>query len=135
MLVVTIPEVMSFSNEMELLDMKPGGYDYTYVKSLLDTLGVEGRDKYLKKQIPVDMVYPLLFAISYCLIIVYFLKRLGKHQSALFYLCLLPVIGGIFDYLENIGIITLLNSYPDISETQVTLTSTFSLVKSISMKN
>ena len=48
------------------------------------------------------------------------------------YLCLLPVIAGIADYLENIGIISMLNNYPDITETAVQTTSIFSVIKSIS---
>ena len=51
MLVVTIPETMTFSNGMKLLDMMPTGYDSEYVHALFETLGVKGRDFYLYKQI------------------------------------------------------------------------------------
>ncbi|MBT8291688.1 MAG: hypothetical protein KJN70_00310, partial [Eudoraea sp.] len=36
------------------------------------------------------------------------------------------------DYLENIGIITMLNNYPDLSEAHINTTNIFSLIKSIS---
>ena len=110
MLSVTIPKTMKFSNGMKLLDMIPTGYDLNYVSELFSSLGEDGRRAYLTNQIPVDMIYPLLFGLSYCLLLGYFLKKLNKLNTPLLYLCLLPVIAGISDYFQNIGIITMLNS-------------------------
>jgi len=132
MLTVTIPKTMEFSNGMKLLDMMPTGYDFNYVSELFSSLGENGRETYLTNQIPVDMIYPLLFGLSYCLLFGYFLKKLNKLNSPYTYLCLIPIIAGIADYLENIGIITMLNNYPDLTETMVNATNTFSVIKSIS---
>ena len=132
MLMVTIPKTMVFSNGMKLLDMIPTGYDWNYVNELFNTLGENGRKTYLTTQIPVDMFYPLLFGLSYCLIFAYFLKKLEKLNTSFIYLCLLPIIGGIADYLENFGIIKMLNNYPDLIETTVNATNTFSVLKSAS---
>ena len=132
MMTVTIPKTMEFSNGMKLLDMMPSGYDLNYVSELFSSLGENGRETYLTRQIPVDMIYPLLFGLSYCLLLGYFLKKLNKLNSPYLYLCLLPVIAGISDYLENIGIITMLNNYPDLTETIVNATNTFSVLKSTS---
>jgi len=130
MLLVTIPKVMSHSKGMKVMDMLPTGYDLDYVNTLLSTLGEEGRMVYLYQQIPIDMIYPGLFAISFCIILAYFLNKMDKLKSPFIYLCLLPVIGGTFDYLENFGIISLLKSYPNLSETTVSLTNLFTLLKS-----
>jgi len=132
MLTVTIPKTMEFSNGMKLLDMMPTGYDLNYVSELFNSLGENGRGTYLTNQIPVDMIYPLLFGLSYCLLLGYFLKKLNKFNTPFLYLCLLPVIAGISDYLENIGIITMLNSYPDLTKVSVSTTNIFSILKSIS---
>ncbi|TMM53725.1 hypothetical protein FEE95_17660 [Maribacter algarum] len=132
MLTVTIPQTMNFSNGMALLDMMPTGYDLGYVSELFSSLGEEGRNTYLTNQVPVDMLYPFLFGFSYSLLLAYFLKKLGKLKTPFTYLCLLPIIAGIADYAENFGIINLLKSYPDLTETAVKTTSAFSLVKSIS---
>ena len=132
MLIVTIPRTMTFSNGMKLLDMMPMGYNAEYVISLLDTLGNKGREVYLYCQIPVDMIYPFLFGISYCLLIAYFFKKLDKLNSNIFYLCLLPLIGGIADYLENFGIISMLNNFPQLSQIEINFTNIFSMIKSIS---
>jgi hypothetical protein len=132
MLLGTIPKTMEFSNGMKLLDMLPTGYNLDYVNKLFSALGENGREIYLTNQIPVDMIYPLLFGLSYSLLLVCFLKKLNKLKSPFTYLSLLPIIAGIADYLENIGIITMLNSYPDLTENTVITTNAFSVIKSIS---
>ena len=131
MLIVSIPKVMSFSGGMKILDMMPAGYTMEYVTTLLDALGEKGRAAYLYNQIPLDMIYPLLFGVSYCLVFAYILNKLGKLDGAWFYLALLPLLAGAFDYCENIGIISILNSYPTISESMVRTTSIFSVLKSL----
>ena len=132
MLLVTIPKTMRSSSGMKLLDMLPTGYNLEYVNALFKALGENGREIYLTNQIPVDMIYPLLFGLTYSLLIAYFLKKLIKLRSPFIYLCLLPIIAGIADYLENIGIITMLNNYPDMTENIVKTTNTFSVIKSTS---
>ena len=130
MLTITIPKVMSFSGGMKLLDMMPTGYNAEYVNSLFNTLGDKGRDAYLFYQLPVDMIYPFLFGVSYCLVLAYFLNKFGKTESYLFYLCFLPLFSGLFDYFENIGIITMLKNYPDNSIILAQTTNAFSVIKS-----
>jgi hypothetical protein len=132
MLTVTIPKTMGFSNGMKLLDMMPTGYDLNYVSELFNSLGEIGRRTYLTNQIPVDMIYPLLFGLTYSLLLAFFLKKLNKLNVPFTYLCLLPIIAGIADYLENFGIIAMLKSYPELTETAVKTTSSFSVIKSIS---
>ena len=84
MLMVTIPKTMGFSKGMKLLDMMPMGYDSEYINTLFEALGENGRGVYLYNQIPIDMVYPFLFGISYCLLLVYFLQKINKLNSAFF---------------------------------------------------
>ncbi|CAM1349726.1 hypothetical protein [Tenacibaculum insulae] len=131
MLTITIPGTMKFSNGMKLLDMMPMGYDFNYVIELLTSLGDVGRKIYLTNQLPVDMIYPFLFGISYCFLFGYFLKKINRLKKPLIYLCLLPLIAGLFDYLENIGIIIMLNNYTEITPFLVKTTSTFTIIKSI----
>jgi hypothetical protein len=131
MLTVTIPEIMQFSGEMEILDMMPAGYDAQYVHSLFNTLGTPGREAYLYHQLPLDLIYPFLFGISSCLVLAYFLNQLGKLDGKLFYLCLLPLFSGFFDYAENIGIISMLRTYPNINLFQVQISSVFTVLKSV----
>jgi hypothetical protein len=130
MLTISIPHVMNFSGGKKLLDMMPTGYNAEYVNSLFYALGKEGRQTYLYKQLPVDMIYPLLFAISSCLVLAYFLNKLKKLDGSLFYLCFVPLFSGVFDYGENIGIISMLNSYPGHSGLSIAVTNIFTVLKS-----
>ena len=131
MLLKTIPQVMGFSGGMKLLDMLPAGYDFAYVSDLFEKLGDAGRNAYLLRQIPADMVYPALFAISYSLLLAFFIKKLNNLNGPLVYACLLPIIAGLFDYMENIGIISMLVTYPNLSTGTVTATNIFTVIKSI----
>lgn len=131
MLTVTIPKTMEFSNGMKLLDMMPMGYDLNYVSELFKSLGENGQKVYLTNQIPVDMIYPLLFGLTYCLLLAFFLKKLNKLNTPLIYICFIPIIAGIADYFENFGIIAMLKTYPELTEVAVKTTSSFSLIKSI----
>lgn len=132
MLLVSIPETMNHSNGMRLLDIMPLGYDLNYVNDLFHALGTTGRKTYLIKQLPVDMIYPILFGLTYCLIMAYFLKKVNWLKKPIVFLCFLPIIAAISDYFENIGIAYLLISYPDISTISVHLTNIFSMTKSVS---
>jgi hypothetical protein len=130
MLTITIPHVMNFSGGIKLLDMMPTGYNTEYVNSLFSALGENGRNAYLFHQLPVDMIYPFLFAISSCLVLAYFLNKLNRLGGVLFYLCFIPLFSGVFDYSENIGIISMLNFYPNHSDLMIKTTSIFSVLKS-----
>lgn len=131
MLVITIPKTMAFAGGMKLLDMMPMGYDSEYIQTLFKALGENGRAVYLHYQIPMDMIYPFLFGISYCLLTAYFLKKLKTFSSPYSHLCYLPVIGGIADYLENFGIITMLITYPELPQITMTASNAFTMTKSI----
>ncbi len=132
MLTVTIPKTMGFSKGMKLLDLMPTGYDLNYVNKLFNELGEIGQQNYLTNQLPVDMIYPLFFGLTYCLIIAYFLKKLNSLHTPLAYVCLLPIFSGIADYLENFGIIFMLTRYPNLTAITVETTSCFSVLKSVS---
>jgi len=130
MLGYSIPLVLSFAPESILFDMSPTGYSYIQAIELLQSLGLEGRNAYLTVQIPLDFVYPAMFAVSYTLLITWILKQTFLRDSKLFLLAFFPVVAGLFDYLENVTIIAMLNGFPDISENLVTIASSFTIAKS-----
>ncbi len=131
MLLVTIPKVMAFANGMKLFDLMPTGYDPDYARTFLNTLGTEGRAVYLNCQIPVDLFYPLFSGIAYCLLMAWLFKKLHLSDKPVFYLCLIPLVAGLFDYLENFGIIIMINSYPRIQDIMVNTVNIFSIMKSM----
>lgn len=131
MLLYSIPLVESFAPDTALFDLSPSGYSYQHALSLLEELGNEGRQHYLSLQLPLDFIYPGLFAVSYTLLLIWLFSKSVKDTSKAFYLAFIPVLGGLFDYLENIYIIRMINSFPDLSAGLVQVASTFTLLKSI----
>ena len=131
MLFYTIPMVENYASNMELFDMSPSGYSYQYAMSLLERLGDAGRTIYLTRQLPLDFIYPGLFAVSYTLLLIWLFSKSFKDTSRIFYLAFIPALGGLFDYLENIYIIRMINAFPDLSTGLVQVASTFTLLKSI----
>jgi len=131
MLFYTIPMVESFAPNTALFDLSPSGYSYPHAMSLLEELGNEGRQFYLSRQLPLDFIYPGLFAVSYTLLLIWLFSKSFKETSKIFYLAFIPALGGLFDYLENICIIRMINSFPDLSARIVQTASTFTLLKSV----
>ena len=131
MLLFTIPKVMGYSGGMKIFDMLPMGYQPEYAGLLLEKLGVAGRNVYLYYQIPIDLLYPFLFGITYCLLLAYLLNQIQHLKAVYFYLCILPLLAGLFDYLENFCIINLLVSYPQVSEGSIQISSFFTVIKSL----
>ncbi len=130
MLLYTIPLVEQYAPEMKLFDLSPTGYSYEYAMELLDVLGVKGRNVYLYLQLPMDFIYPGLFAVSCCLLLSWLFSKSLNSNSQLFYLCFVPVVAGLFDYFENIGIVCMLMFYPKVAKQLVSITSFFTLLKS-----
>jgi len=130
MLLYTIPQVQQYAPGVKLFDLSPTGYSYVHAIKLLGALGVEGRNLYLYQQLPMDFIYPGLFAVSCCLLLSWsFMKSLNSN-SKMFYLCFVPAAAGLFDYLENIGIVRMLLSYPNVAESLVSITSYLTILKS-----
>jgi hypothetical protein len=126
-----IPSVLEQAPGMKLFDMSPGGYSYEYATNLLDAIGPTGREKYLKRQLPIDFIYPGLFAVTYTLMLTWLFSKRIDRKSKIFVLVLVPAAAGLFDYIENIGIISMLITYPALSPGWVQFTSIFSILKSV----
>lgn len=126
----SIPLVLSFSPESILFDMSPAGYGYAEAIELLTSLGADGRSAYLTTQIPIDLVYPGMFGVSYALLLTWILKQGVPKHSKVYMLAFVPVFAGLFDYLENACIVAMLYAFPDVSENLVATASIFTIAKS-----
>jgi hypothetical protein len=131
MLLYSIPQVEQHANGMKLFDLSPSGYSHQYALELLKNLGSTGRDIYLYRQLPLDFIYPGMFAVSCCLLLTWLFKKSLIINSSMFYWCIIPLVAGLFDYLENICIILMLKSYPNVPELLVIFASIFTVFKSI----
>ncbi len=127
----SIPMVVRSAPDMKLFDVSPSGYSQEYAISLLNAIGPEGRSLYLSLQLPLDFVYPGLFIISYPLLFTWLLKTNYDLRSKAYYALYLPILAGLFDYLENIFVILMLKAYPDLSQSLVAFASFATVAKSV----
>lgn len=130
MIFYSIPAVVSFAPELILFDMSPTGYSFQNAMELLDVLGPEGRSIYLTKQLPLDFIYPGLFAVTYSLLLAWLFLKSVSQQSKIYYLTIVPILAGVCDYTENFFIIVMINSFPDLSPNLVSTASLFTIMKS-----
>jgi len=130
MLLYSIPSVTARSPGIRLFDMSPMGYSHEDANELIGAIGLEGRDAYLRLQLPLDFIYPGLFALTYSLMLAWLFKNCFDAGSKMFFLALVPAAAGFFDYMENLGIIAMLQSYPLIDPGVVRAASALSLLKS-----
>lgn len=77
--------------------------------------------KYMIGQLTLDFVYPIV----YTLFISFFLFKLSRKNT----LFMFPLLIMFSDYLENIGIVTIINYYPQKLPNIVTITSLFTSLK------
>ncbi|MEY8120768.1 hypothetical protein AB9F26_21480 [Falsihalocynthiibacter sp. BN13B15] len=128
MIFITLAHIETLSG-LRPFDMRPGGYSAEQANSLLSALGSSGRRYYLTRQIPLDLAYPALMALT----LVSLLKWLGLRgvDRKLVQIGIWFSIGAaIGDYLENIGICLMILSWPEISANTVPVASVASIVKS-----
>ena len=126
MIFITIPTLNRLANGLDIIDVLPF-YDGEYVVRLLEYLESEGRHYYLYRQIPLDMLYPLLYAFTYGKILKHFIDKLDFKRIR--WVIFLPVVAAVFDYLENIGIGVSLYRFPSLSDTILSALPFFSLLK------
>jgi hypothetical protein len=130
-LLYSIPKVVSSAPEIKLFDVSPSGYTTEYAISLLNAIGQEGRELYLSLQLPLDFIYPGLFIISYSLLFAWLLKKNYSLESKVYYAIYIPIFAGLFDYTENVLIIMMLKTYPNLNSNLVTVASFATITKSI----
>lgn len=109
-----------------LLDIK-FSYNKSDVTLLFNSIKPEGREitKFISGVL--DMIFPLIYGSFFFLLT----KKL-IHKRTVFLLktvLLFPILAGLFDIAENFGILSMLNSFPEISQEQVYFASLFTSLK------
>lgn len=106
-------------------------YNYDEVKNVFDRLGSEGRNTYRFVIAKVDMVFPIVYGALFILVLAWLLKKLIGKESGWILLALFPLIGILFEYLENFNTLSMLDRYPAITEEGVAWGSQVTRLKQI----
>ena len=113
MITVTLAQIEAISGQVPF-DMRPHGYSPSDAATLLDALGADGREYYLSRQIPLDTMYPALLAVTLSSTFCWFGRRMPNKR--LVHLGVAFAVGSaLFDYIENLGIVTMIHGWPDVT--------------------
>ena len=128
MITVTLSHLEAISGHVPF-DMRPSGYGPQDAAALLEGLTAQGRRYYLTRQIPLDIAYPALLALTLIATIFWFGQRMPKNRLVRIGV-FMSVGSALFDYAENLGIIAMIWNWPDVSERLVYAVSAATIVKS-----
>lgn len=128
MILFTLPHIEAITG-LRPFDMRPLGYSPADAATLLEALGPEGRAYYLGQQIPLDMLYPGLLAVTLVATGRWFGQKMPgsglQRWGAAF-----AVVAALCDYAENLGIIAMVTTSPQVPATLIYASSTATVAKS-----
>jgi hypothetical protein len=109
-------------------DLQKNGYSTEQVEKFINICGDKGRTDYLRNLWTLDLIFPLLSAVSTLLLMLYCLKRIGLMKR-LGLIVLVPVVVMMADYAENIFITIIMSNYPNRMEGLVFISSICTRIK------
>jgi hypothetical protein len=122
-------------DRIETLSGGVGAIDFLIVYTpdqaydMIAAYGQQGRQYYAAIALTLDTIFPLLLALTFSLILAPVFHRAFPREGVLQRAVLVPVAALTADLLENVGIVTILLSYPRKLPAVALLASAFSTVK------
>jgi hypothetical protein len=129
MITVTLAHIEALSGHRPF-DMRPVGYSPQDAAALLEGLGVEGRQFYLQRQIPLDTLYPAVLALTLIFAMRWFGTRMANEQLLRVGI-ILSVGAALCDYAENLGVVAMIRSWSHLPDALVYASSAASISKSV----
>lgn len=108
----TALQVKSISRGTEIPDLNFGN-SADHIYQTMESFGKYGRQYYLTRFFVVDYIYAIFYASFYSYTIAFLLRKIGIKKKRLFYICLLPILGMFFDWLENLLLGLVIMKWPD----------------------
>lgn len=107
----TLPAISQAAGGLPPFDMRSAGYTFGEASAFLSALSEKGRALYLGPQQHLDLVFPAALALGLGLAL-YRLVPFTRFWKLCF--AAIPVIGMVFDYLENAAVRSMLLAGPAI---------------------
>jgi len=120
-----VAELKSITGGVGILDMEVF-YTPEQAYAFLAAMGDGGRAFELTHIVPLDLFVPFFYGLFLSTFISWLLHRWLPAESRWHRLNVIPVIGALFDYLENLGIVAMLLAWPAemYSVAQITMAAT-----------
>lgn len=103
------------------------------VCTFMEKLGDSGRIFYTKMLLMLDFAFPLAYTLFWAAALSFLLGKFLPCNSKLMYISLLPFAAGLADWLENILILSILFSYPKITNMVAVLANIMTNAKDLFM--
>jgi len=94
-----------------------------------DAYGPQGRSAYIRARVTFDVVWPLVYLAFLATSISWAFQKAGKEGRSWTQLNLAPVLGLVFDYLENGATSVVMARYPDPTPLLASLAGLFTALK------
>lgn len=127
MSIATQTLVYQVYGDFTMPDMK-FGYSFTEIQTAFNAIGIEGLQIWAIAHSP-DFIFPLAYSFSMMFGIMLELNKAEKNSGLLRMTVLLPLAGGIADYIENTLILSQIAVFPNLSELVIAIASVVTLVK------
>ena len=112
-------------------DIKPLDLHFSYSPDLLYehlvALGAKGRDAYTRMLLTSDLVFPVIYSMALSIALMLFLRKLLPRANT--YLCLLPFMIVIADWLENLSLVLNIHEFPERADVLASYASAFTSLK------
>ena len=96
---------------------------------LADSYGEEGRAAYIRARFTFDLLWPLVYGFFLSTAISWTFRNAFSRESKLQLANTVPILGVLFDYLENISTSIVMARYPSPTAVLDGLASVFTMVK------
>ena len=106
-----VAQLKSLSGGVGMLDMEIS-YSPQEAYALFEALGEEGRAFYLRRFLPLDMLYPLVYSLFFMTAATIIFQKIFSEENPWRKLSVFTILAGLFDYLENLCVLIMLLSYP-----------------------
>ena len=93
------------------LDLRPG-FSPEEAWQALEALGPVGRAHYRSAEMVMDVFYPLTYGLFFSLFMLFLFQKAGGWLARMRWLGVMPLLGILFDWLENFGIVRLIDGFP-----------------------
>jgi hypothetical protein len=118
-----------YSHGLKMLDMTIN-YSPENAYNLIDNYGKQAISYYLYVMEPFDVLIPAIFGLFLCVASTLLLRNMIKEKY-LTIIYIFPILGWLFDYMENVGVITMLTNYPTRLISVARITNLFTSAKAL----
>jgi len=104
-------------------------YSAADLYQMAEAYGEQGREAYVRARFTFDLIWPLVYTLFLATAISWLFNKAFVPDSRWQRVNLAPVLGALFDYLENVSTATVMGRYPDQTAVVDVLAPAFTLLK------